>query len=52
MHSYSNGLQDLPDSVVLKSSLNPDDIVDKYKDALMYYSKVGGEGSIVYICVL
>jgi len=36
MHSYSNGLQDLPDSVVLKSSLNPDDIVDKYKDALIF----------------
>ncbi|WAR17216.1 TPPC9-like protein [Mya arenaria] len=39
-HSYSNGLQDLHDSSI-KSNINPDDIVEKYKDALQYYSKVG-----------
>ncbi|XP_052763797.1 trafficking protein particle complex subunit 9-like [Mya arenaria] len=37
-HSYSNGLQDLHDSSI-KSNINPDDIVEKYKDALQYYSK-------------
>ncbi|KAL4218216.1 Trafficking protein particle complex subunit 9 [Mactra antiquata] len=38
LHSYSNGLQELPD-LPSKSGLNADDIVEKYKDALMYYSK-------------
>ena len=39
LRSYSNGLQDLPDSMS-KTCLNPDDIIEKYKDALFYYSKV------------
>ncbi|KAL3887830.1 hypothetical protein ACJMK2_000223 [Sinanodonta woodiana] len=38
-HSYANGLQDLPESVV-RTSLEQDDIIEKYKEALMYYSKV------------
>ncbi|KAK3598150.1 hypothetical protein CHS0354_030672 [Potamilus streckersoni] len=37
-HSYANGLQDLPESVV-RTSLEQDDIIEKYKEALMYYSK-------------
>ncbi|XP_060554230.1 trafficking protein particle complex subunit 9-like [Ruditapes philippinarum] len=38
IHSYSNGLQELPE-VTSKSGLNPDDMIEKYKDALMFYSK-------------
>jgi len=40
LHSYTNGLQDLPDAGSQRSSLNADDIGEKYKDALLYYSKV------------
>ena len=43
MHSYTNGLQDLPDTVS-KTCLNPDDIIEKYKEALLYYSKVREQG--------
>lgn len=40
MHSY-NGLQELtvPDVTPSKGGLSAEDIVEKYKDALMYYSK-------------
>ena len=40
LHSYTNGLHDLAEPST-KSCLNPDDIIEKYKEALMYYSKVG-----------
>lgn len=45
MHSYTNGLQDLPDTVS-KTCLNPDDIIEKYKEALLYYSKIKSAGII------
>ncbi|KAH3712347.1 hypothetical protein DPMN_072044, partial [Dreissena polymorpha] len=37
-HSYANGFQDLAEASV-KSNLDADDITEKYKEALMYYSK-------------
>lgn len=37
-HSYAVGLQDLAGQSG-KSNLSPNDIVEKYKEALMYYSK-------------
>lgn len=45
MRSYTNGLQDLPESAN-RTCLNPDDIIEKYKDALTYYSKIKNAGII------
>ncbi|OWF53426.1 Trafficking protein particle complex subunit 9 [Mizuhopecten yessoensis] len=42
--SYSNGYQDQEESP--KSALGPDDIVEKYREALVHYSKFKGSGMI------
>ncbi|XP_033727368.1 trafficking protein particle complex subunit 9-like [Pecten maximus] len=41
---YTNGYQDQEDSP--KSALGPDDIVEKYREALVHYSKFKGSGMI------
>ncbi|KAJ8321624.1 hypothetical protein KUTeg_000095 [Tegillarca granosa] len=38
MKNLSNGWSDMPETVI-KTALNPDDIIEKYKEALMHYSK-------------
>ncbi|XP_069105894.1 trafficking protein particle complex subunit 9-like [Argopecten irradians] len=43
-NSYTNGYQDLEESP--KSALGPDDIVEKYREALVHYSKFKGSGMI------
>ena len=37
--SLANGLQDLPTDTAYRN-MNTDDIIDKYKECLMFYSKV------------
>ncbi|KAL5013151.1 hypothetical protein ScPMuIL_007421 [Solemya velum] len=45
MSSRANGLPEIPDLQV-KACLNPNDIIEKYKDTLQYYSKYKNAGMI------
>ncbi|KAK3088481.1 hypothetical protein FSP39_019701 [Pinctada imbricata] len=45
-HSFSNGLDDLANSGEGKTALNPDDIIEKYREVLSHYSKFKHAGII------